>query len=116
MCGIVGFLSQRAGEWDKPVLQRMAASIIHRGPDDAGYWTDVDGGIGLGHRRLAIVDVSSAGHQPMRSASGRYVIVFNGEIYNHSDLRSALERAGRAPAWRGRSDTESLLAAFDAWG
>jgi asparagine synthase (glutamine-hydrolysing) len=94
----------------------MAGTIVSRGPDDAGYWSDTDRRIGLGHRRLSIIDPSSAGHQPMQSASSRYAIVFNGEIYNHLLLRQALEIAGQAPTWRGHSDTETLLAGFDAWG
>ena len=87
----------------------MTASVIHRGPDSAGHWWDDSHGIALGHRRLAVVDLSDAGRQPMLSAAGRYVIVFNGEIYNHCDLRKEMERAALAPFWRGHSDTETLL-------
>lgn len=94
----------------------MASAIVNRGPDDTGAWVDPQVGLGLAHRRLAIIDLSPAGHQPMMSASERLVIVFNGEIYNHMALREELEKQGRAPAWRGHSDTETLLAAFDAWG
>jgi asparagine synthase (glutamine-hydrolysing) len=98
------------------MLERMADKIENRGPDDAGYWFDLNHSIGLGHRRLSIVDLSSAGHQPMHSVTSRYVIAFNGEIYNHLSLREALEVAGQASNWRGHSDTETLLAGFDAWG
>lgn len=119
MCGFAGFISGGAGkssvEWPA-LLQRMGDVIAHRGPDHSGQWTDTDAGIGLVHRRLAILDLSAAGHQPMVSASGRWVIAFNGEIYNHSELREALENRGFAPAWRGHSDTETLLAAFETWG
>jgi asparagine synthase (glutamine-hydrolysing) len=98
----------------------MADTLIHRGPDDAGVWVDEHVGLALGHRRLAILDLSPAGHQPMVSASGRYVIAFNGEIYNHLALRDDLQKVGAggtAPIhWRGHSDTETLLAAFEAWG
>lgn len=94
----------------------MTDTMTRRGPDDGGYWCDPDAGIALGHRRLAIIDLSPAGHQPMAAASGRFMIVFNGEIYNHLELRAALEATGAGPAWRGHSDTETLLAAFDAWG
>lgn len=94
----------------------MATALRHRGPDDAGTWVDGDAGIALGHRRLSILDLSSAGHQPMVSASGRYVVVLNGEIYNHLELRSELEMGGTGPAWRGHSDTETLLAAVERWG
>ena len=95
----------------------MGGSIAHRGPDSEGYWMDAGAGIGFAHRRLAIVDLSAAGHQPMASPSGRYVIAFNGEIYNHGDLRAELNGAATRPvSWRGHSDTETLLAGFDAWG
>ncbi|MGQ0593370.1 MAG: asparagine synthase (glutamine-hydrolyzing) [Gammaproteobacteria bacterium] len=119
MCGFAGFLAGVAAkpilEW-QAVLERMGDTIRHRGPDDSGQWTDPGTAIGMVHRRLAILDLSAAGHQPMVSASGRWVIVFNGEIYNHADLRRALEASGAAPAWRGHSDTETLLASFEAWG
>lgn len=119
MCGLVGFLggiTPYGQLGDEAMLKRMADTIASRGPDDAGYWCDADHRIGLGHRRLSIVDLSPAGHQPMQSASGRYKIAFNGEIYSHLLLRQALEAAGQAPNWRGHSDTETLLAGFDAWG
>jgi asparagine synthase (glutamine-hydrolysing) len=119
MCGFVGFfgspVSHDGGAY-VPLLKRMADTIALRGPDDDGYWSDAEQGIGLGHRRLAIVDLSPAGHQPMPSAAGRYVVAFNGEIYNHLLLRQELEKSDAAPAWRGHSDTETLLAGFDAWG
>jgi asparagine synthase (glutamine-hydrolysing) len=92
----------------------MSGAIAHRGPDDDGVWVDATAGIALGFRRLAIVDLSAQGHQPMRSASGRYIIIFNGEVYNHRSLRRELESGGRS--FRGHSDTEVILAAFDQWG
>ena len=94
----------------------MAEVIHHRGPDDCGMWTDMVSGVALAFRRLSIIDLSPTGHQPMVSPDGRYVIVFNGEIYNFSNLREDLERAGDAPAWRGHSDTEVLLASISARG
>ena len=97
-------------------LKRMTQQIEHRGPDSEGHWLDVEAGAGLGHRRLAVVDLSSAGAQPMQAVGGRWVIAFNGEIYNHLLLRAELERASLAPSWRGLSDTETLLACFNAWG
>jgi asparagine synthase (glutamine-hydrolysing) len=95
----------------------MANAISHRGPDCVGFWTDHASGINLAHRRLAVVDLSPAGNQPMMSSSGRYVLSYNGEIYNHLRLREMLLNEGNAPtAWRGHSDTETLLAAIEAWG
>lgn len=113
MCGIVGFWG---GVLDAAVVERMAARLTTRGPDDAGVWTDDSAGLALAHRRLSILDLSPAGHQPMRSPCGRYVLVYNGEIYNHWDLRAELEREGGAFDWRGHSDTETLLAALRYWG
>lgn len=113
MCGFVGTLCDRSGGIDDTEsVQRMASAIAHRGPDDSGVWTDALAGIAFAHRRLSIIDLSPAGHQPMTSGGGRYVIAFNGEIYNHMGLRGALAKGG----WRGHSDTETLLAGFDAWG
>ena len=119
MCGFVGFLGGLPPQADAgglAIIRRMTQTIAHRGPDDAGYWQDADHQVSFGHRRLAIIDLSPAGHQPMQSASSRYVIAFNGEIYNHLVLREQLHGCGKAPAWRGHADTETLLAGFDAWG
>jgi asparagine synthase (glutamine-hydrolysing) len=116
MCGIAGIFGAAAGTDYRRMLLDMTAALRHRGPDDGGTWIDEHAGVGLGHRRLSIVDLSAAGHQPMRSGSGQFVIAFNGEIYNHEELRAALGRAGAAPAWRGHSDTETLLAGFEHWG
>ena len=135
MCGITGFWApdHQSAESLKNVARNMADSLRHRGPDDAGVWVDADRGLALGHRRLAILDLSPAGHQPMASSSGRYVVSFNGEIYNHLELRKDLdcdilgglastvvgsELSYGAPnvIWRGHSDTETLLAGFERWG
>lgn len=117
MCGIAGFLTPRvSAARDQSILRMMTDAIANRGPDDSGIWFDESTGVMLGHRRLAIVDLSPAGHQPMASASGRFVLVYNGEVYNHLDLRAELEAAGVAQSWRGHSDTEVLLAAFERWG
>jgi asparagine synthase (glutamine-hydrolysing) len=115
MCGIVGLWSEARGA-QPAELRRMAGELHHRGPDDQGVWHDAAAGIGLAHQRLSILDLSPAGHQPMRSAHGRYVLVFNGEIYNFAALRAELEQSGNAPAWVGHSDTEVLLAGFEHWG
>ncbi len=119
MCGIAGFLTcgSFAGEGELANrAERMAGKLVHRGPNDAGVWTDAAAGVALAHRRLSILDLSSAGHQPMISSSGRRVLILNGEIYNHMELRRELEGAGHAPAWHGHSDTEILLAGLEAWG
>ena len=118
MCGIAGFFG---GKWGSrgdaaAILSQMARSIRHRGPDHSDIWIDESARLGFAHGRLAILDLSPAGNQPMVSASGRYVIVYNGEIYDHVAIRDELTAAGRAPAWRGHSDTETLLAAVEAWG
>jgi asparagine synthase (glutamine-hydrolysing) len=117
MCGITGFVetSRTSGaEALRAVAARMSATLTHRGPDDGGVWIDVDSGVALGHRRLSIVDLSPEGHQPMRSADGRFVLVYNGEIYNFGELRTSLESFGHR--FRGHSDTEVLLAGFCHWG
>ena len=116
MCGLAGLLGASAG--DAGLLGRMAATIAHRGPDDEGVWIDADAGVGFAHRRLSIVDLSEHGHQPMHSSDGRYVISYNGEIYNHAELRAELEEENAAPesGWRGHSDTETLLQAIVVWG
>ena len=118
MCGFAGFLSYRGlnVEYAQRVAVRMGDTLVHRGPDDAGLWLDDEAQVALIHRRLSILDLSLAGHQPMASTSGRFMIAFNGEIYNHLDLRSDLEKAGIAGAWRGHSDTETLLAGIECWG
>lgn len=117
MCGIAGYLTVDHNHSAEPsILQAMTDAIRHRGPDSVGAWQDVCAGVGLGMRRLAIIDVSPAGSQPMISHCGRYVLVFNGEIYNHKHIRARLEAESRAPNWRGHSDTEVLLAAIAAWG
>lgn len=113
MCGIAGLLSQSRGELDATVA-RMVAAIRYRGPDDSGIWSDPAAGVGLGHARLSILDLSPEGHQPMSSRSGRYVLSYNGEVYNFGELRTEFEAAGTT--FRGHSDTEVMLAAFDAWG
>ncbi|WP_409559683.1 asparagine synthase (glutamine-hydrolyzing) [Hydrogenophaga sp.] len=136
MCGITGLMAltkDRAPMVLRDAMHAMTDALHHRGPDDAGADVDEVEGLALGHRRLSIVDLSAAGHQPMASASGRYVIAFNGEIYNHLQLRAELEGAGLgagtgsphpgplpvgegARQWRGHSDTETLLAGFEHWG
>lgn len=117
MCGIAGFVNPSRC-LSRPQLEdvalNMAATLRHRGPDDQGVWADPESGVGLAHRRLAIQDLSSEGHQPMRSADGRYVLIFNGEIYNFQQLKSYLERANHK--FRGHSDTEVMLAAFREYG
>lgn len=116
MCGLTGILciKPHVAEGLSGRIRAMTDRLRHRGPDAEGYWTD--DGIALGHRRLSIIDLSEAGAQPMLSACERFVIVFNGEIYNHAEMRHELEMVGAAPQWRGHSDTETLLAGIVHWG
>lgn len=124
MCGFAGFLLEKAGGLDDPkaVVTGMASTIAHRGPDDSGAWVDTQSGVAFGFQRLSILDLSPAGHQPMASHSGRFVIAFNGEIYNHLELRAELENIdpsfseNNVNKWQGHSDTETLLACFERWG
>lgn len=115
MCGLAGVLDPRRRLSDPlQALERMQRCLAHRGPDDSGSWWDAAAGVGFSHRRLSVVDLSPEGHQPMRSASGRYTIVFNGEVYNFERLRAEPDLAD--VRWRGHSDTEVLLAGFERWG
>lgn len=118
MCGFGGFWNpwdgSAGGDGSARIAAEMACALAHRGPDDQGTWVDADAGLALGHRRLSIVDLSPEGHQPMASRSGRYVVAFNGEIYNFPALRRTLEGLGHS--FRGHSDTEVLLAAVEEWG
>ena len=115
MCGITGFFSKHTSV-SESVCQHMVGKLSHRGPDSKGVWVDSPSGIALGHSRLAILDLSVAGHQPMESACKRFVLVFNGEIYNHLTIRKNLARDGFNCSWRGHSDTETLIAAISTWG
>src|SRR5690349_17214581 len=120
MCGIAGFLdlskSSHSAAMSADIVRRMADQLYHRGPDDQGVWTDPAAGLALGFRRLAIVDLTTAGHQPMKSACGRFVMVFNGEVYNHRELRKqVIKQLGHSP-FRGHSDTEVLLALIELQG
>lgn len=117
MCGIAGLLNfnnKLKAESLTPTLKQMGDAIAHRGPDDEGFWTDETFSVGLAHRRLSIRDLSPAGHQPMHSSCGRYVIIYNGEIYSHKEMQQELETLGRS--FRGHSDTEVILEACAAWG
>ncbi len=116
MCGFAGFLDKNIAISSIATLNAMSHALIHRGPDDSGHWIDHECGIGLAHRRLSIVDVSSAGAQPMTSNCGRYILSFNGEIYNHINLRKELNKTEMIVSWRGQSDTETLLACISIWG
>jgi asparagine synthase (glutamine-hydrolysing) len=115
MCGIAGIWWREGADELSPSIQRMTDAIAHRGPDADGFWIDATRGLAFGHRRLSILDLSAAGAQPMRSASGRYVITFNGEIYNFEAIRAELDKSFRF-GWSGGSDTEVMLAAIEAWG
>ncbi len=116
MCGIAGVVERgvRSAALLEETARKMAAPLVHRGPDADGVWTDADAGVGIGHRRLSIIDLSPAGAQPMGSASGRLAISYNGEIYNAAELRAELD--ARGVRFRGHSDTEVLLEACAAWG
>ena len=119
MCGLTGFLSDSSIKFKNfsNQLKPMVDSISHRGPDDDGFWIDKKSRVAIGHRRLSVLDLSFAGHQPMRSSSGRYVIAFNGEIYNHLNLRERLDiELDNSIKWVGHSDTETLLSCFEVWG
>jgi asparagine synthase (glutamine-hydrolysing) len=119
VCGIAGFIDTTLGMGTDELragAARMGRGLAHRGPDDEGVWIDGVAGVALSHRRLSIVDLSKEGHQPMTSPSGRYVAVFNGEIYNYPGIRDQIVAGGWSVHWRGHSDTEVLLAACDAWG
>ena len=112
MCGLAGVVYRDGRPVDRGLVQRMGACLRHRGPDDEGEYTG--GGAGIAHTRLSIIDLSESGRQPMRSDDGRYVIAYNGEVYNFRELRHTLERCGHE--FRGRSDTEVVLRAFIEWG
>ncbi len=115
MCGITGYVSSLSDM--ESVIEKMRDSMVHRGPDSCGSWVDEDYGIAFGHRRLAIQDLSSAGHQPMKSVSGRFVISFNGEIYNHFEIRKIIQiPLDYKLNWNGHSDTETLVTAFEMIG
>ena len=115
MCGIAGLLAHNRRD-PRPIVKEMAAALSHRGPDGFGCWSDDKAGAAFGHSRLAILDLSSNGKQPMVSRSGRWVITFNGEIYNHREIRWKLQSEGAPCKFIGRSDTETLLNAIDVWG
>src|SRR5688572_2478277 len=116
MCGLTGFITGISGRRPdmQAIARRMNDSLRHRGPDAHDIWLEPDSGLALAHRRLSIIDLSPEGRQPMESFSGRYVIIFNGEIYNYLDLKSDLESKG--VKFRGRSDTEVLLASVEVYG
>jgi len=116
MCGIAGIIASESADELTRISRGMARAIAHRGPDDEGIWIDSEAGVGLAHRRLSIVDLSSAGHQPMISHCGRFVLIINGEIYNHAELRAEFSHNNAAPWWCGHSDSETLLAAISHWG
>lgn len=118
MCGIVGILSRKGAGKEGVIddVERMTRTLAHRGPDATGIWSDESGKVCFGHRRLSILDLSAAGAQPMRSDCGRLSVTFNGEIYNHLDIRKLLESENAAPSWTGHSDTETVLYAIRHWG
>lgn len=114
MCGIAGFIGFDSAA--TVTVSRMVTALNHRGPDAQDCWVNESDSIALGHSRLSVVDLSEAGAQPIHSHSGRFVMCYNGEIYNHRDIRAALAKESMAPEWRGSSDSETIVAAIDAWG
>lgn len=115
MCGISGFYS-KASSLSEDIISKMSQALKHRGPDNSGVWINKNSGIYFGHQRLSILDLSDAGHQPMQSQSSRFIITYNGEIYNHLDIRKELERNNFKIEWKGNSDTETLLEAINFFG
>ena len=115
MCGISGFIANRSAK-QLPDLNAALNAMAHRGPDFSDVWTDKNLGVSLGHCRLSILDLSSSGNQPMQSHCGRYITVFNGEIYNWKSIRHELATLGCLPKLRGSSDTEILLCGISTWG
>ena len=110
MCGISGYFSIN-DNYDPNIIASMIQSLEHRGPDTSGVWNSPKEGLALAHRRLSIIDLSDAGNQPIISKNNRYVLIYNGEIYNHLKIRSELERN-----WNGHSDSETLIEAISEWG
>ena len=115
MCGICGFYSQSLSTFNN-VIESMNLAISHRGPNSSGFFYDKNSGITLGHQRLAIMDLSSAGHQPMKSNSGRFVLTYNGEIYNHLEIRREIDKMKTNIEWQSSTDTETLLESIELWG
>lgn len=115
MCGITGVFAPNIPDIDQ-AASLMASALQHRGPDGYGIWSDPTAGVSLAHRRLSIIDLSEAGRQPMNSSDGRFLLTFNGEIYNHQELRATLEQYGAATRWKSQSDTETLIEAIAFWG
>lgn len=117
MCGIAGILASELPRENKNnSLKQMLLAINHRGPDDTGIWQDENYNVALGHVRLSILDFTTNGHQPMISHSNRYVLTYNGEIYNFREIKQELDKSGKGFAWKSESDTEVILAAIEAWG
>ena len=116
MCGLTGFWRSESSPELRSAIESMTDTLFHRGPDAGGVWLDEGAGLALGHRRLSIIELSEEGAQPMASACGRYILAYNGEVYNHLELREELLRNGKVMVWRGHSDTETLLACFVFWG
>ena len=115
MCGISGFYSKNLSKYNNVIL-RMNSAVSHRGPDFSSQWEDNNFGIALGHQRLSILDLSNAGNQPMISQSGRFVITYNGEIYNHKDIRKEINILNPNIKWKSNSDTETLLESIETFG